>query len=267
MKKKCHLLIIVLLIVLSSNVYSQRITYGVKGGISLPGFVGGNPNNPIFLSNTFKSGTDYGLYCEYHLSTLFSFSLGFEYSQQGGLNTFQAYPVPTSWSEFGFGPYVYSNFKNDTKLNYLTIPVLARRSWKLKHKFGAYAGAGPFAGILINATSRLSETGDIYLDKERTRLYSSPNTDNLFNANSKSELNKINLGVQGIAGVSYRFNKKDVVFIEAGISYGIRAVQYQATSGKSHTLTGTITAGYAYTFQDGYKNRIHRKQKSDIYKK
>ena len=131
MNKIPFLIIFVVLILFCSTLDAQRITVGVKGGLCFSGLSGGTSNNPTFDSNSFKLGGELGIYGEYHISEKLSYSLGIEYSLQGGLNKFKAFPVPASLVQPGLGPYLYSDFKSDINLNYLSVPVLARQLAKL----------------------------------------------------------------------------------------------------------------------------------------
>jgi len=167
MKKSTFKLTLITLLLLCNNLHAQRITLGVKGGLSIPTISGGTSNNPLFDSNSFKIGGDFGIYGEYNLSATFSYSIGIEYSSQGGLNKFQAYPTPPDWTQYGFGASVYSNFKSEIQLNYLIIPILARQHWRINNKYNIYAGVGPFLGYLLNANRRVT-SGPIYSDQKRT---------------------------------------------------------------------------------------------------
>ncbi len=266
MKIKSVLIIIAILLFAGANGYSQRFSYGVKGGVILPGFAGGNSANPTFNSNSIRPGASYGIYGEYHISTILSVSLGLEYSPQGGLNKFQAYPLPASWIENGFGPNLYSNFKADTRLNYIVLPLLARYSWKINSKYRFYAGVGPSFNFLLNAKGITSSTGTIYQDKDKKLIYVPSDPSFLSSLDPNKEIHATNIGANGIVGLGYTLNRKDAIFIELGGQYGVVPIQGQAINGKSHAYAFTAMIGYAYTFKDWHKNRYHKVFKSDIYK-
>ena len=253
--KKYLLLIIVAALFLSGNaLFGQRITLGAKGGLSFPGLSGGTVNNPTYDSNSFKSGGDFGIYGEYHVSQKLSYSLGIEYSSMGGLNKFQAFPTPANLVESGLGPYLYSDFKSNMTLNYLLIPLLIRQNWKINDKFRFYAGAGPFIGLLFSAF-RTTSSDTIFIDKGKK----SPAGALLQTAVStgSQKLNAYNVGLNGILGLFCRLNKKEAIFIEIGANYAFLPIQQSSANGASKPYSKTITVGYALTFKERYKNRYH----------
>jgi len=251
------LLIFVTVIFLSGNaLYGQRITLGAKGGLSFPGLSGGKASNPTYDSNSFKTGEDFGVYGEYHVSSKLSFSLGIEYSSQGGLNKFQAFPTPASLVQTGNGPYYYSDFKSDMNLNYLMFPFLIRESWYLKRKFCFYAGVGPVIGLLLNANRTIS-SGTIYEDQSRNTVAAIALQS--LDSTGTQKLNSNNIGLNGLLGLSCKLNKKEVLFIEIGANYAFLPIQQSSVYGASRPFSETITVGYAFTFKQHYKNRYHRK--------
>ena len=267
MKRTLLLFIVSGFSLLSTNLYSQKFSYGIKGGLSLSQFSGGSSEHPLLNSTNSRLGGEYGVYGEYHITPVFSFSLGLEYSAQGGINKFQSYPMPL-WVGTVYDPHVYSNFTCDTKLNYVVIPFLARKSWKVNNKLDIYAGAGPFVGVLLNSVCKVSNTGDFYLDKDKTVKYTASSSNDLIlsNPDFQALLNKINLGVSGIFGLSYKISKKEALFIEVGTNYGLTSIQNNHVNGSSKTFNQVIAVGYSFTFKDIYKNRFHRKIKNDVYK-
>ena len=255
MKKITFLIAFIDLLLICTTLYAQRITLGAKGGVSFPDLSGGTVNNPTYDSNSFKTGEEFGIYGEYHVSAKLSYSLGIEYSSQGGLNKFQAFPTPVSSVQSGFGPYFYSDFKSDMNLNYLLVPLLVRESWNINRKFRFYAGAGPFIGLLLNANRTIS-SGTIYEDRAKTIQVTIPLGS--VNSTSTQELNAFNLGLNGLIGLSCKLNKKEAIFIEIGAIYTFLPIQRSSVNGNSKPFSETITVGYAFTFKEHYKNRYHR---------
>jgi len=255
MKKNLILIFITGLFFLGNDLCGQKLTLGAKGGVSFPGLSGGTANNPTYDSNSLKTGGEFGMYGEYHVSAKLSFSLGIEYSSQGGLNKFQAYPTPASLVQTGIGQYLYSDFKSDMNLNYLLFPLLVRESWHINRKFRFYAGAGPFLGLLLNANRTIS-SGSIYEDQGKTipsviPLGSLENT-------GIQKLNAYDVGINGLFGLSCKLNKKEVLFIEIGANYAFLPIQQSSVNGASRPYSESITVGYAFTFKEHYKNRYHR---------
>jgi len=255
MKKIPFLIIFVVLYLFCNTLEAQKLTLGSKAGLSFPWLTGGTSNNPTFDSNSFKSGGEFGIYGEFHLSEKLSYSMGIEYSLQGGLNKFQAYPTPSSLVTTGFGPYLYSDFKSEINLNYLLVPILIRQSWKINQKYRIYAGAGPLFGLLLNA-NRTITSGSIYLDKEKTDLTSI--TLQTLESTGTQKLNAYNVGLNGILGLSCKLNSKEAIFIEIGAANTFLPMQENSSNGKSQTFSEMVTVGYAFTYKQHYKNRYHR---------
>ena len=267
MKKNALLFTFSALFILSSNLYSQQITIGAKGGLSIPNLTGGSSQNPLNEGYSSRMGADGGIYGEYHISKPFSISIGLEYSSQGGQkNKFQAYPTPAEIAPL-FGPsapaYLYANFKSEAKMDYMLIPVLARYTWRINKKspLRIYAAVGPFAGFLLDAkqvTSGSSKISMMNQDGTFTELVIPPATSPTpvsFNntTNIKSDLYTFNAGINGFVGISYRVNKTSAVFIEGGGNYGFMPIQKGSANGKNYTGAGVVTVGYAYTLPGKHK--------------
>ena len=264
MKKNALLLTFAALFILSSTLYSQQITIGAKGGLSIPNLTGGNSSvNPLNDGYSSRLGADGGIYGEYHVTRPFSISVGLEYSSQGGLkNKFQAYPTPATVAPL-FAPYpaptyLYADFKSEAKMDYMLIPVLARYTWKINKKSPVkiYAALGPFAGFLLDAKQVTSGSSTISMmntdGKTFTKLVIPPGTTPqpvsfAATTNIKNQLYTFNAGLNGFVGISYRLNKKSVIFIEGGGNYGFLTIQKGTANGKNYTGAGVVTFGYAYT--------------------
>jgi len=201
-------------------------------------------------------GADGGIYGEYHVTKPFSISVGLEYSSQGGKKSgLQAFPTPTADAAFVSSPYLYADFKNTAKYDYVLIPILARYTWKISKKspFRIYGALGPFAGLLLDAKQVTSGNSIIYFDSAGTQPL--PAGSQPFNAttNIKNDLNSFNVGIEGFVGISYRLNKKSTVFIEGGGNYGFMSIQKGTANGKNYTGAGVVTIGYAYTIPGKHK--------------
>jgi len=263
MKTNTFLLTLVALLFLNGNLYSQRITFGAKGGLSMSNLGSGNSDNPLSSGYSYRLGGDFGICGEYHTSHTFSLSMGLEYSSQGGVkDKFQAYQTPLDWAQYfvpkELPPYLYADFKKETKLDYLLVPVLAKRKWKINQKCVVYAAAGPYVGFLLNAHQVITGSGQIYQDPEQK--FPLPLSPELIEGNTdiKGDLHKVNTGVSGLLGFSYRFNKENAVFIECGGNYGFLSIYKSTANGTNYTRAGVVTVGYAFTYRERYKNRYHR---------
>ncbi len=227
LKKKIQLAVVALLIS-GSSLYAQKITIGIKGIGNISYLGSGKANNTsTFGSSTILSAGG-GAYAEYHLSKLFSVSAGAEYASQWGIKeTIVSDPI--------------NNFRNsylsEIKLNYITVPVLARVNWKSNKRspIKYYAALGPFAGYLMSAKNGLTQL-------------QAPTP-------AANTVNKVNAGLQGLVGVSYSLDKKNAVFIEGGGNYGILPIQNGYSRSQKYTGSYIVSIGYAYTLQQSYRSR------------
>src|ERR1017187_516148 len=132
MKKIHQVLWIVAALLLGSPLDAQSISFGLKGGISIPSLeAGGSANNPLSKGYRSSFGPDAALLATWHFSDLFSVQPELEYSTQGARrNGLQAFPVPASYAAyFNPGTILYANFKAAVKLSYIMLPVLAKFQW------------------------------------------------------------------------------------------------------------------------------------------
>jgi Outer membrane protein beta-barrel domain len=255
MNKHLILAIFTFLLILGEPTFAQKITIGAKGGFSIPNLTGGSTDNPLNTGYSSRLANDGGVYGEYHVNKKFAVSVGLEYSSQGGLkNGLQAFPNPIT-----IPTYLYANFKNEAKLNYLLVPLLAKYSWRLNKKSPVriYAALGPFAGMLLNAKQITIGTSATFLNSDGTVQIFAPQS---FDGSTsiKSQLYTFNAGVEGFVGISYSFTKSHALFIEGGGNYGFLSIQKGTANGKNYTGAGVLNFGYAFTLPNKYGQRGRR---------
>lgn len=120
--------------------YAQ-LTYGVKGGLNLANFAGEDANE----DSKMKLGANLGLTATYELTSLIGVKAEMLYSMQGAAIEYSE-NIPL------FGTLEYTH---KTKLNYLSIPVLANAT------FGsAYINAGPAFNFLVASDDEFELTSD-----------------------------------------------------------------------------------------------------------
>ncbi len=255
MKNHLFLTLFASLLVLGEHTFAQKITIGAKGGFSIPNLTGGSTDNPLNTGYSSRLANDGGIYGEYHVNKKFAVTVGLEYSSQGGLkNGLQALPNPIPPPT-----YLYANIKNEAKLNYLLVPLLAKYNWRLNKKspIRIYVALGPFAGLLLNAKQVSSGTSRIFMNPDGTVPISEPT---IFNSSIsiKNQLYTFNAGVEGFVGISYSIDKRHALFIEGGANYGFLSIQKGTANGKNYTGAGVFNFGYAYTLQNKYGQRGRR---------
>ena len=151
------------------------------------------------------------------------------------------------------GTMLYANFQNEAILNYLEIPITAKFTWGDRLKY--YINAGPYAGVLLNATQKTDGTSQLYLDNRGTQplgIQGQPMPAQVFNANTdiKKDINLVNFGLTGGIGLTYPVGGSGQVILDARGAYGITTIQKDKdANGKSRTGGLFLTLGYAYLFQ------------------
>ncbi|WP_158989462.1 porin family protein [Mucilaginibacter sp. L196] len=254
--KKSILYLLVLGLLSYFNASAQDIAIGVRGGISIPNLTaGGSQQNPLNTGYSSRQGPDAGIFAEFKFSDLFSLQPMLEYSSQGGKKDgLQAFPTPPQVIEANqaqnqISPtYLYANYKSEAKLNYLMLPVLAKFGYNFHQSpFRIYIDAGPFLGLLVSAHQVTSGSSEFYADASGQQQL--PYGEQSFNDNNniKSQLNKVNFGIEGNLGLAYKI-KRSSIFIEGGGNYGFLNIQKGTANGKNNTGAATADVGYALAF-------------------
>jgi hypothetical protein len=231
--------------------FGQNIFVGVKGGISIPNLsAGSNNQNP--LSNGFSSrlGADFGALAEFPLNKWLSIQPEIDYSGQGGKHDgLQAIPDPYASTP----PYLYANYKNVARLNYLQMPVMAKLNFRLSQKWKLYVNAGVFAGLVLSAKTVSSGSSYIYADQAGQQPVSPSPESFDTTQNIKSSVNSFNVGIIGAVGLSYEIGNGKV-FLEGGGEYGFINIQKYSADGTNYTGAATIHLGYAYALHCNKKH-------------
>lgn len=252
MKQKIFLPALLLMICLGAS--AQKITLGIRGGISIPNLsASGSVNNPLNTGYSSRLGPDIAASFKYHLNDNFSIQPMIEYSAQGGKkNGFQALPTPPELAPL-FAPnpaplYLYADYNSTAKINYLMIPVLGRFDWPFSKKspLSFYAAAGPFAGFLLSAKQLTSGNSLLYLDPAGTQPLPAPANSFDKTTDIKDDLHTMNFGLCAQVGISYSFGS-NALFIEGGGNYGLLNIQKGTDNGKNQTGAAVVALGYSYT--------------------
>ncbi|MCO6496801.1 MAG: PorT family protein [Chitinophagaceae bacterium] len=232
---------------------AQLTTMGIRGGVSIPNLTAGaSQQNPLNTGFSSRFGGDAAVFVDFGITPVFSIRPMLQYSAQGGKkNGLQAFPTPQEYAGFfpGTPPlYLYANFKNESKLNYLLLPVLANFGWSLSDgsslKF--YVNAGPFAGILITGKQVTSGSSPIYADDKGMMPLIPTNQPFDKDNDIKDQLHKFNAGAEANIGFSYKTGSTNRIFIEGGFNYGFVNIQKGTANGKNHAGAGTLALGYSW---------------------
>lgn len=248
----CFALIAIMLSHMQDGYSQQAIYLGAKGGLGIPNLQDGtNEQNPLNAGFSSRLGVNIGVLAEFQITDWFSIQPEINFAEQGGKKDgLQAFVPPDD--QLAMLPpgtkYLYANFKNEARLNYIQIPVLAKFNFKLSDKVKFFINIGPYLGYLVSAKQVTSGKSAVYLDAGGTQPISPDqqsfdNTEDVY-----SQLRKVNFGLDGGIGLSMdALHGK--VFVQAGGNYGFINIQKYAADGKNHTGSATIELGYSYRIE------------------
>ncbi|MEJ2543995.1 MAG: porin family protein [Calditrichaceae bacterium] len=236
-----------------SNLFSQSLTLGIKGGISIPNLEGGGtPQSEGYSS---RLAPTFGAFITRELNPHFAIQGEISYSGQGGKRDGMQIIFEENLSELPVpqGTALYADFDNETIINYLEIPILACYSIvKSNSGFEVYLNAGPYLGIMLDAKVVTDGTSTIYLDKAGTMPleisgFPLPAQDFDTEVDISDKLNTFNAGITGGLGLNYNYSKHQLKFDVRGI-YGFIPIQKDEENGSNKTGALYITLGYGYNF-------------------
>jgi hypothetical protein len=231
---------------------AQPLLVGVKGGLSIPQLKGGG--TPQSEGYTSRLAPNFGAFVTYPLGERFGVQGEVLYSGQGGQRLgmqpifaggLSSLPVPE-------GVTVYANFENETVLNYLEIPLLARYFVTgTGSDVAVHVDAGPYVGFLLNATVVTSGMSSIYRDREGTQpveILGNPlppvNFEN--EQDVKSNLNTVNMGLAAAVGMNFPFYGQQLGLDIRGV-YGLTPLQADEKNGSNSTGALVLTLGYGFS--------------------
>jgi hypothetical protein len=228
-----------------------RISLGARGGITIPDIRGaaGDPFSEGFRS---RRGPFLGLSAELALAPHFSLVAELNYTSQGGKKDGMqiitpsllptALPLPS-------GMRLYADFSNESVLDYVEVPLLARLGFGNRVRW--YVNAGPYVGFLVRARALTAGTSVFYLDENGTvPLVIPPATaplpfDMEADTDVRNSLKDMNVGVCGGAGVMIPAGPGDLV-IDARFQLGLTVIQRDIEkTGEGRIGAAVISAGYS----------------------
>lgn len=278
--KTFKLLIFACIAVFFQNINAQEIEettsvtpikIGVKAGYSL-GELSNSVDNIYTENYESISGIDFGLIAEFTISKLLAIQTELNLTQRGGIRTGMQ---PITDSELSsqlnrFLPFIgqplitnenpiYADFKNESDLRYVEVPVLAKIGFG--NKFRIALEVGPYVGILLESTQHTSGTSKFFYDADGTIPVTVPVSDDLSqfvelpeqsldaDTDTKDSLHIVNFG--GIVGIelSADIGSKSMIFTDARVSYSFNSIQINDSFGESHIGGIIFSLGYAYTIQ------------------
>lgn len=252
MKRKLSLLII--LTSSFSLICSAQVQPGFKIGASVPDIKGNTEQSKGYTS---RLAPFFGISLAKKISPYFKIQTEINYSPQGGKRNGMQ---PIDPSQFGVsvpnGTILYANFKNETKLNYIEVPVMLQfnidKSKDDNHVF-YFAGIGPYVAFRLNSKTITSGKSLIYVDPQGSlplTIDDIPLPAQSFDSrtNLKDEIKKVSAGIVGGIGSGYNFQEHQF-FLEARFTRGLTNIQtHPETGGKNKTGSLIFAAGYMYSF-------------------
>ena len=247
--RPCVLIALMSILVAARAGYAGPIRFGVQGGLSIPNIRASEAD--IFSRGfTSRQGPYFGLAADVGVSSRFSLGVELNYTSQGGLRkglqpiTMElppGLPVPP-------GTLLYADFRNETILDYIELPVLARLSFGGKVRF--FVNAGPYAGILVRGLAVTTGRSALFLDEAGTQpIIIPPATDPMIvdlgaDTDVKDSLKKTNFGLAGGGGVIYPLGGVDLI-LQARFQLGLTIIQKDVeTSGECRTGAFLISVGF-----------------------
>lgn len=251
MKKKHFLLIVS--ISSFSLIVSAQIQPGFKIGASVPDIKGNTEQSKGYTS---RLAPFFGISLTKKIATYFNIQTEINYSPQGGKRNGMQ-PIDTS--QFGVsipnGTTLYANFKNETKLNYLEVPLMLQfkiAKSKDDNNIFYFANFGPYVAFRLNSKTITSGKSLIYIDPQGTTpltIDDIPLPAQSFDSrtNLKDEIKKVSAGIVGGIGSGYNFQGHQF-FLEARFTRGLTNIQtHPETGGKNKTGSLIFAAGYIYS--------------------
>jgi len=251
MKKK-HLMMIILINAFSFACLAQ-IQPGFKLGASVPDIKGNTEQSKGYTS---RLAEFFGISLTKKIFNYFNIQTELNYSPQGGKRNGMQ---PVDPSEFGIsvpnGTTLYANFKNETKLNYLEVPVMLQFSidkTQEDNRIFYFANLGPYIAFRLNSKTITSGKSFIYVDPQATTPLTVdgialPAQSFESRTNLNDEIKKVSAGIIGGIGSGYNFQGHKF-FLEARFTRGLTNIQmHPETSGKNKTGSLIFAAGYIYS--------------------
>jgi hypothetical protein len=228
----------------SSNQPDSKFTLGVFGGLNVPKLTD-NSNNEISSGYSSRLGPAFGFTSSYSLCSNFALRVDALYSSEGGKrNGMQAVDATNFNPSVPAGTYFYANFDNESILNYIEIPVMAKYHVSICKSSKFYIDFGPYYGYLLNAKQKTSGSSAIYEDGAGT--VSVVPVAQSFDAktNVTSSIKRNNFGITGGVGFTHGFGVGEL-FLDVRGAYGLTNVQKYSEDGNSHNGYVLIALGYS----------------------
>jgi hypothetical protein len=235
----------------ASDKGTSDFTLGAFAGLNIPQLTGGGGN--LLSENwTSRQGGAYGLTLNWNTGSHFAWRADILYSSEGGQrNGMQALAGASFNPQVPAGTFFYANYNNESIINYLEVPIMAKYSFSLSRSSKLYVDFGPYIGFLLNAKQKTGGSSIVYADAGGTQPVSiNPQTGQpmqvSFDANTDitDQINKVNYGLTGGLGFTQNVGFGCVVLDVRG-AYGLTTIQHNPENGDNHIGNLLVSLGYS----------------------
>lgn len=225
--KKFKTILIIIMLVISNITYAQRISIGIKDGISRSDirFQYKDFNDLYYFGvNSLKGGRNYGLMLNYQITNFFSIQSELYHSERGfEFNLF---------TDMDGGPGVLGNYK----MNYITIPLLA--NFEIGKSFKFYGYAGLYISFLNSAVNQITVTS---FSSSYIMQYD-------HSYDPTSEFNKSELGALFGLGIKIALCNKVKLFVDTRYETGLTKAARDDTEYGDYHVIGAFKDVYNRSF-------------------
>jgi hypothetical protein len=236
------------LLVIAGAAFAEGLDLGVHAGISIPNLRGSQAD--IFTKNfTSRQGPYFGLTADIPLAGRFSLAVDLNYTSQGGLRRGMQ-PLTMDTSELPIPPdtLIFADFRNETVLDYLEVPVMARVTFE--GKLRVFLDFGPYAGYLVRGKALTEGVSALYLDEAGAMPITLPPdyveplvVDLGATTDVKDSVEAFNFGLAGGGGLMVPVGPGEIV-LEARFQLGLTHLQKHPENGNTQTGAVIISLGY-----------------------
>lgn len=235
----------------TSDKGTSNFTLGAFAGLNIPQLTGGG-GNPLSENWTSRQGEAYGLTFNWNTGLRFAWRVDILYSSEGGQrNGMQALAGASFNPQVPAGTYFYANYNNESILNYLEVPVMAKYFFSLSKSSRLYVDFGPYIGFLLNAKQKTGGTSIVYADAKGTQPVSvDPQTGQAYQVpfdasiDITDQINKVNYGLTGGLGFTQHVGF-GVAVLDVRGAYGLTTIQHNPENGDNHIGNLLVSLGYS----------------------
>jgi len=222
----------------------SKFSLGVFAGLNIPDLTGGS-GNPLSENWMSRQGDAFGLTFSWKTGSHFAWRADILYSSEGGQrNGMQALAGSSFNPQVPAGTYFYANYNNESILNYLEIPIMAKYNFSLSKSTSLYIDLGPYVGFLMNAKQKTGGSSIVYADAAGTQPISANASSFAASTDITDQIFKVNFGLTGGIGFSQNAGPGQIILDFRG-AYGLTTIQNNPDNGDNHIGNLLVSLGYS----------------------